>query len=70
MQNPLSKPGDFFVAINEGQIIASCALEVYSKRLAEIRSLAVAKAYQHRGIGTKLIQLCLQRAKWLKVVKS
>ena len=50
-----------------GEIIACCALEVYSKRLAEIRSLVVDKDFQGRLIGSKLIKRCLKRAKKLRV---
>ncbi|MCR4280747.1 MAG: GNAT family N-acetyltransferase, partial [Candidatus Kaiserbacteria bacterium] len=46
-----------------GRIVGCCALEVYSKRLAEIRSLAVTRRYQGKGIATKLIETCLELAK-------
>src|SRR3989338_164209 len=63
MQNHLPKPGEFFVAIEDSKIVGCCALEVYSKRLAEIRSLAVTKSFQGKGIATKLIETCLRLAK-------
>lgn len=63
MQNHLPKPGEFFVAIEDGKIIGCCALEIYSKRLAEIRSLAIAGQFQGKGIATKLIETCLRLAK-------
>ena len=63
VQEHLPEPDEFFVAEEDGVIIGCCALEVYSKRLAEIRSLAVAKEYQGKGIGTALIRRCLEAAK-------
>ncbi|MDE2185120.1 MAG: GNAT family N-acetyltransferase, partial [Alphaproteobacteria bacterium] len=36
-------------------------------RLAEVRSLAVAKEHQGKGIGTALIEACLRQAKELGV---
>ncbi len=39
------------------------ALEVYSPKLAEIRSLAVAPIHQGRGIGRRLIEACVNRAR-------
>ncbi len=66
-QKNLPKPSEFFVAEEAGQIIGCCALQVYSKRFAEIRSLAVAKQYQGRGIATKLIKACLKLAKKKKI---
>lgn len=67
IQDHLPAPEEFFVAIEGGNIIGCCALEVYSTRLAEIRSLAVAKEHQGKGIGTSLIECCLQEAKAKKV---
>lgn len=63
MQNHLPRAGSFFVALADGLVVGCCALQVYSKRIAEIRSLAVDKNYQGRGIAQKLISRCLARAK-------
>src|SRR5436190_7669954 len=79
MQEHLPEPEEFFVAIDpstpstdsgqagSGQVIACCALEVYSKRLAEVRSLAVAREHHGKGIASALIEACLARAKELDV---
>src|SRR3989344_8631998 len=67
MQNHLPKPGEFFVAIEDSKIVGCCALEVYSKRLAEIRSLAVTKKFQGKGIATKLVSACVEAAKEQKI---
>ncbi|MDO8481830.1 MAG: GNAT family N-acetyltransferase [bacterium] len=63
IQNHLPKPGEFFVAIENGKIVGCCALEIYSKRLAEIRSLAVTKKFQNQGIATQLVHACVATAK-------
>ena len=63
MQSDLPRTSSFLVAEWEGRIIGCCALQVYSKRLAEIRSLAVDPEFQNRGVATKLLQLCEERAK-------
>lgn len=63
MQIHLPKPEEFYVALEGDMIIACCALEIYSQRLAEIRSLAVAPEYQGRGIGKQLVAACLNEAK-------
>lgn len=52
-----------FVAEWEGRLVGFAALEVYSRKLAEIRSLAVAHELHGRGIGKKLIEACVARAK-------
>jgi N-acetylglutamate synthase-like GNAT family acetyltransferase len=53
----------FFVAEYEGQIVGCAALEVYSWKLAEIRSLAVARSMQGKGVGRKLVDACVERAR-------
>lgn len=52
-----------FVAIAAGKIVGFAALEIYSKKLAELRSLAVSSAHQGQGIGKALVQACLDLAK-------
>lgn len=47
----------FLVAENgEGDVIGCGALEVYSKKLAEIRSLVVEKEHRNKGVATSLIK--------------
>lgn len=46
---------DFIVAEKEGKIIGSCAVTFFTEKLAEIRSLAVKKEYQGKGIGRNLV---------------
>ena len=63
IQDHVPEMGEFFVAEEEGVIVGCCALEIYSQRLAEVRSLAVAKEHQSKGIGTALVERCLQKAR-------
>ena len=67
MQHHLPKTSEFLLAILDENIVGCCALEIYSKRLAEIRSLAVNKNFQGRGIATELVKSCLELAKKKKV---
>lgn len=60
--------GSFFVwedpsSAGQGEILGCISLEIYSKKLAEIRSLVVSPKYQKKGIGTALIKKCLAKAK-------
>lgn len=57
----------FFVAEEKGKLVACCSLDIYSWKLAEIRSLVVLSEFQRKSIGTKLIKKCIQRAKKLRV---
>ena len=51
-----------FVAVDGDQVVGFAALEIYSAKLAEIRSLAVHDDYQGRGIGKALVQKCVDLA--------
>ena len=63
MQKDVPRIPSFFVAECGDRLVGCCALQIYSKRLAEIRSLAVDPGFQNRGVATKLLQLCEQRAR-------
>ncbi|MCC6615872.1 MAG: GNAT family N-acetyltransferase [Anaerolineae bacterium] len=54
--------GNFFVADLDGKIVGCAALEVYSRKLAEVRSLAVAKEVQGMGVGRALVHACVDLA--------
>lgn len=53
---------NFFIAEHESKIVGCAALEVYSWKLAEVRSLAVAPEMQGQGLGKRLVQACVDRA--------
>jgi amino-acid N-acetyltransferase len=60
---------DFFVYEERGMILGCCALHFTWEDLAELRSLAVAKSQQKKGIGAQLVKAALEDAKNLKVKK-
>ena len=51
-----------FVAESDGRVVGFAALDIYSRKLAEVPCLAVAAGYQGRGIGTQLVEACVQCA--------
>jgi amino-acid N-acetyltransferase len=51
-----------FVAEHEGKIVGFTALEIYSAKLAEIRSLAVTQDQQGAGLGKQLVAACVELA--------
>lgn len=63
MQRDLPRVPSFFVAEGEGRIVGCCALQIYSRRLAEVRSLAVEPELARHGVGTRLVEACKQRAR-------
>jgi amino-acid N-acetyltransferase len=60
---------EFFVAVQGAHMIACCALHVSWEDLAEIKALAVASGCHGKGIGTKLVTACEEKAKELGVKK-
>jgi N-acetylglutamate synthase-like GNAT family acetyltransferase len=56
-----------FVAECEGRIVGFATLEIYSRKLAELRSLAVADDFQGQGIGRRLVEACLELARSRRV---
>ena len=57
----------FFVAEETGEdgtteIVGCATLEIYSPKLAELRSLAVSRKAQGRGVGKLLVTACIERA--------
>ena len=53
----------YFVAEVDGKILGCVVLEIYSKKLCEVRSLAVSAEAQGLGIGKKLVAACVELAK-------
>lgn len=53
---------DFWVAEENKKIVACCALHISWDVLAEIKSLAVAKIKQGKGVGKALVEACLNEA--------
>lgn len=51
-----------FVACVDGQLVGFAALEIYSSKLAEVRSLAVRPEQQGRGLGKLLVKECVKLA--------
>jgi len=60
---------DFWVYENKGKIIGCVAMHISWDDLAEIKSMAVAKPYQNKGIGSQLITACLDESKDLGAKK-
>ena len=56
-----------FIAEAAGRVVGFAALEIYSKKLAELRSLAVADEWQGRGIGRRLVTACVELARERRV---
>ncbi len=54
---------NFYVYEENNKVVGCCSLEIYSQKLAEIRSLAVTAEYRNRGIGSALVKNCLDKAK-------
>jgi len=58
---------DYLVARDGERVIACVALHISWSDLAEVKSLAVAEDSQNKGVGTRLVQACLEEAKELGI---
>lgn len=63
VQTDVPRAISFFAAKAGDEVIGCCALQVYSKRIAEVRSLAVHSAFQDSGVASRLVECCKQRAR-------
>ena len=59
-----------FVAKVDGRIVGLAALEIYSPKLAEIQCLSVDASCRGRGIGKRLVALCVRRAREFRVAET
>ena len=60
---------DFFIYEENEAIFGCCALHVTWVDLAEVRSLVVLEGARRKGIGTSLLNACLEDAKKLEIKK-
>lgn len=67
VQKDLPRTPSFFVAELAGRVVGCCALQIYSRRLGEVRSLAIHPEFRGMGIGRKLVSACQTRARERRV---
>lgn len=53
----------FWVAEVDGEVVGCCCLEVYSRKIAEVRSLVVKQGMRRRGIGRGLVLEAVNEAR-------
>lgn len=53
----------FWVIEEAGRIVGCCCLEVYSPKIAEVRSLAVRQEARGRGYGARLVEAAVGEAR-------
>ncbi len=52
-----------FVAVAGGRVVGFAAVEIYSRKLAEIQCLAVEPEFQRHGLGSQLVRHCVDLAR-------
>lgn len=60
---------DFYVFQGNRSLLGTCAVHICWEDLAEIRSLTVLEEERRKGIGSKLVKVCLGEAKQLGIRK-
>lgn len=58
-----------FLAEIDGQIVGFAAVEIYSRKLAEVQSLVVQDGHRKHGIGRELVLRCVDRAREMGVME-
>jgi amino-acid N-acetyltransferase len=58
---------DFYIYEQHRSLVGTCALHICWEDLAEIRSLAVLEVERRKGIGSKLVRVCLREARRLEI---
>lgn len=54
---------DFYICEDEGRLLGTAALHIVWEDLAEIRSVAVVEDAGRKGVGTQLVQACIDEAR-------
>jgi amino-acid N-acetyltransferase len=57
----------FWVVEEDGEIVGCCCLEIYSPKIAEIRTLAVRHDCRQKGYGALLVQTAVDEAQRLNI---
>lgn len=60
---------DFYVYEHKGKVIGCGALHISWEKLGEIRSLAVQKGRQKKGVGKRIVKECIREARDLGIEK-
>ena len=58
---------DFYVFVDQEQVVGAAALNICWEDLAEVRSLVVDEDFAGRGIGRHLVEACLAEARILGI---
>src|ERR1039457_1700016 len=53
---------DFYVFVEDGNLLGTAAIHIVWDDLAEVRSVAVAESAGRKGIGCRLVQACIAEA--------
>ena len=56
---------DFYVVEEEGRLLGAAALHIVWEDLAEVRSVAVSEDAGRKGIGSQVVQACIDEARKL-----
>lgn len=60
---------DFYIWEEDGEVVGTVCLHICWEDLAEVRSLAVEKSREGKGIGRKLVESCLEEARQIGLKK-
>ena len=58
---------DFMVCEQASQVVGCCAVQIYWKDLAEVKSLAVEEKFQGKGYGSAMVQAAVKHCCELQI---
>ncbi len=66
-ENIAERIREFFCAKDGDRIVGIVSLRLYFPYLAEVRTLAIDEKYQGMNVGRRLVEACIEEARWLGV---
>lgn len=51
---------EFYLAVVDQRVVGCCAIEIYSRKIAEIQCLAVHPDFRRHGLGKRLVDTCVE----------
>lgn len=58
---------DFMVCAEDGRVVGCCAVQIYWKDLAEVKSLAVEEKFQGKGYGKAMVRSAIEHCRELQI---
>src|SRR5882672_839045 len=65
----IQRGGEIFIALQDGEVVGTCAVLQHGVRELEMAKLAVATTFRGQGLGRRLVERCIAYARERAVVR-